>query len=331
VTGFDGRAEFVNEMPAFALERDDLTLTFSGSDTTGSYDAASRRLQADGQAAQVHIEAIGSTFDLEQLRFDSDSIRHKELMRLGFAEVSVGRIRAIGPGEDFDLDDFSMRIDIDLEDGGEHATMTSVYSFARLNDGAELDLSDLALTATARRVNVAALNAYYAGIQDSGLQNDAAAPLSLNVEDALYELMASSPELEIAPVTLNWNGEPLSATVRVEISSAALPPRSNFTVLALALQGVLSVDASLELSEELARTIAARGMALQLRRLAAEDGQFMTADAIEAIAESQAATALARLVAQGMLTSTNGAYATTARLAQGQLTVNGNAIPLGFP
>ncbi|NNC63470.1 MAG: hypothetical protein HKN84_01675, partial [Gammaproteobacteria bacterium] len=51
----------------------------------------------------------------------------------------------------------------------------------------------------------------------------------------------------------------------------------------------------------------------------------------EAIAASRAAVALAGLVAQGMLDSTDVGYASEARFSNGTLTVNDNVVPLGIP
>jgi len=330
VTGFTGQSDWVNEVPAFALERDDLIVRFSGSNSNGTYDAATRRLVGQGEAASLHTEAEDTIVDLEQIAFDTDSTYYSEALRIGYVDASIARIAVASPGDSFALDGFGARFDIDLDDSGERATMVGAYTLARLSDGAELDLSDVAITATARQVDIAALSAYYTSMQESGMQNDASAPLSLTAEDALYDLVTASPILELEPLRLSWQGEPLEARVRMDVDATNLPPRSNFNALVLALEGVVGIDASVEMSDALARTIAARGIAFQIRRNAANDGVFMTDDEVETIAQAQAALALAALVAQGMLTASDSGYATTAQFRQGELTVNGTPIPLGL-
>jgi uncharacterized protein YdgA (DUF945 family) len=330
VTGFDGRSEFVAEVSAFTLENDDISVDFAGANATGHYDAASRYFEAKGATAELNATSDDATFALEAVVFDSASTWFSPLLRLGYAEASVGRIAVESPFEQFELENIAARFDVDLEDDGEHATMSSVYTLGHFSDGADINLDDVAITATARRVNLDALTAYYEAARQAALQNDAAAPLSLSAEDAVYDLLESSPEIELAPVRFAWNGEPLDATVQIAIATDNLPPRTNFTLLALAFQGVVSIDAALALSDGLANALAARGMAFQIRRAAAQDGQFMTDDEVQTLAAAQAAIALAALVAQGMLTTTNDGYETTARFTDGTLTINGNPVPLGL-
>jgi uncharacterized protein YdgA (DUF945 family) len=329
-TGFDAQSGFVNELPAFTLERPDLTMSFSGSTTTGSYDAAARRLVGQGDIAALHMNGADGSFDVERAAFSFDSTRYNEVLRLGYGESTIGRISVDAPGGGFAADDLQLRGDLTLDDDGEHATLTMSYGVARISDAAELDVSDVAMTATFRQIDVDALSAYYAGVQNAGLQDDASAPLSLAVEDAVYDLLAASPRLEFAPIQLNWSGEPFSAKLSINVDGASLPPRSNFTALMLATQGVLNADASIELTEPLAYAIASRGIEFQLRRANAQDSVFMADDEIAAVAQSQAVIALAALAAQGMLTRTSGGYTTTAQFNQGRLTINGNPIPFGL-
>jgi uncharacterized protein YdgA (DUF945 family) len=330
ITGFSGQSDFVADVPAFEYADGDLTIGFSGSNAAGTYDAGERRFEAQGEAASLRVAVPDAAFDVAQITFNSDSTRYNDLLRLGQVEATVGRINVVAPGERFQLDDLGVRFDIDLEDGGEHATMTGTYRFASFSDGDELDLTGLELVATASRIDVDALSAYYVAAQGAGIQNDVAAPLSLELEDAFYDLLVSSPVIDLAPVRVNWNGEPLNATARIAVDGANLPGRTNFTALGLALNGVISIEATLELSAALANMIATRGMEFQVRRGAAQDRVPMTDDEIQTIANSQAAIALAALVAQGMITSTADGYSTNARFADGELSVNGNVIPLGF-
>jgi uncharacterized protein YdgA (DUF945 family) len=330
-TGFDGRSDFVGEIPSFEFTDDRVTITFTGSESTGTYDAALRRVVAQGDAAGLRIAAADGTFEMQDIHFDTDSTRHSDALRLGRAEASVARISAVGPGEEFLVDDFGVRFDVSLEDGGEHATLTAAYGVARLSDGDELDVAGLEVVATARQVDVEALSAYYVAAQEAGMSDDPTAPLSLALEDAIFDLLVASPVVDLAPVRFTYNGEPFDATVRVAVDGASLPQRTSFTVLALALSGIVSIDASLEVSEALANVIASRGIAFQVRRSAAQDGTFMPDDQVEMIAATQAAVALASLAAQGMLVATEEGFTTSLRFAGGELTVNGNAIPLGLP
>ena len=163
------------------------------------------------------------------------------------------------------------------------------------------------------------------------MQSGSVAPLNLEVEDALYALLAAGPTAEIGPVSFNWNDEPFAATLRILVDTAALPPRDSFTILTLMFGGAVAIELSLELSEPLANLLATRGVAFQIRRGAAEQGMEISAEDAEAMAASRAAVALAGLVAQGMLNSTDVGFASEARFSSGTLTVNGSVVPLGIP
>ncbi len=330
VTGFDGTSDFVAEMPAFSFNNDVGVVEFAGADATGAYDALSRRFQAQGRANELRMTDGDSTFTVESVAFDSDSTWHSPLLRFGYAEASVGRIAVDSLTEQFLLEDVAARFDVEADADGEHATMASEYSLGRFSDGDEFNLDEVAITATAHRVNIGALTAYVDASQQAALQNDAAAPLALGAEDALYDLLGSSPQIEVAPISFSWNGEPLNATLRIAVTADNLPPRTNFTLLTLAFQGVVAVDVTLAVSDVLAASLAARGLGFQLRRAAAQEQQYMTDDEVQTIANAQASIALAGLVAQGMLTPTDDGYEATARFADGMLTVNGNAVPLGL-
>jgi uncharacterized protein YdgA (DUF945 family) len=330
VTGFDGTSDFVAEAPAFSFNNDTGVVEFAGANATGTYDALSRRFQAQGRAEELRMTDGDGTFTVESVAFDSDSTWHSPLLRFGYAEASVSRIAVASPTEQFLLEDVAARFDIDADADGEHATMASEYSLGRFSDGDDMNLDDVAIAATARRVSIDALTAYIDASQQAALQNDAAAPLALGAEDALYDLLGSSPQIDVAPIRFSWNGEPLDATLRIAVAADNLPPRTNFTLLTLAFQGVVAVDATLSVSDELATSLAARGLGFQLRRTAAQEQQYMTDDEVQMLATAQASIALAALVGQGMLTLTDDGYAATARFADGTLTVNGNVVPLGL-
>jgi uncharacterized protein YdgA (DUF945 family) len=335
VTSFGGRTEFVAEMPPIDLRRDGVSVTFSGAETNGFYDVATRRLAADGTADSLIVDSPIASFTLERLRFASDSTHYNDLLRLGHADGSVARLsvtdQSAGVPTTLTLEDFTASFDVELEDDGEHARLGSAYRFATLSDGANINLTDLDLTATARGVDIDALSAYIAASQQAAARPESAAPLTLEVEDALFALLAGSPTSEIAPLSVNWNDEPVNATLSVGVDGTSLPPRSAFTVMSLMFGDAVSIDTTVDMSAVIARWLAAHAMAFQLRRSAAAEGMTFTEDEVDAMANMQAATALAGLVAQGMLLSTPTGYSTQASYAGGALTINGNALPFGFP
>jgi uncharacterized protein YdgA (DUF945 family) len=335
VTGFGGGTDFVTEMPPISLMRDDLLVEFSGLDAAGSYDLIARRFDIDGSLDSLHVDSPTAGLVLEGLAFDSDSTRYNEILRLGTVGASLARLSVVnagdGPAEGLEMDGLEVRFDIDLDETNGRAILTSIYRAASISDGADMNLTGFDVAANATEVDLDAFSTYYSAAQANMVQSDSVAPVNLEVEDALYTLLAAGPTAEIGPVSFNWNDEPFNATLRILVDTAALPPRDSFTLLTLMFGGTVAIELSLEVSEPLANQLATRGMAFQVRRGAAEQGMEMSAEDAEAIAASRAAVALAGLVAQGMLDSTDVGYASEARFSNGTLTVNGNVVPLGIP
>lgn len=335
VTGFGGGTDFVTEMPPVSLMRDDLLVEFSGLDAAGSYDLIAQRFEIDGGIDSLQIDSPTAGLVLEGFAFDSDSTRYDDVLRLGTAGASLARLSIVsagdGPAEGLEMTALEMRFDIDLDPTSELAVLTNVYRVASISDGADINLTNLDVAANATEVDLEAFSTYYAAVQANAIEAESVAPISLEVEDAIYAMFAAGPTAEIGPVSFDWNEEPFTATLRVLVDTAALPPRDSFTLLTLMFGGAVAIELSLEVSEPLANVLATRAMAFQVRRGAAEQGMEISPEDAEAIAASRAAVALAGLVAQGMLNSTDVGFATEASFSSGTLTVNGNVVPLGIP
>jgi uncharacterized protein YdgA (DUF945 family) len=335
VTSFGGGTDFVTEMLPFSLMRDDLLVEFSGLDAAGSYDLIARRFNVDGSIDSLHVDLPTAGLVLEGLAFDSDSTSYNDVLRLGTVGATLARLSIInagdGPAEGLEMSGLEVRFDIDLDETTERAVLMSVYRAASVSDGADINLTGLDVVANATKIDLDAFTTYYSAAQANAMQSGSVAPLNLEVEDALYALLAAGPTAEIGPVSFDWNDEPFTATLRILVDTAALPPRDSFTILTLMFGGAVAIELSLELSEPLANLLATRGVAFQIRRGAAEQGMEISAEDAEAMAASRAAIALAGLVAQGMLNSTDVGFASEARFSSGTLTVNGSVVPLGIP
>jgi hypothetical protein len=181
------------------------------------------------------------------------------------------------------------------------------------------------------RLEVQALSEYVALSQDAGMQGDPSAPVQLELEDIVYRLLQGSPVIDVSGLRFLVNAEPVEASLRIAVDGAGLPPRPVFTVMnPLLFASLVSIDATLALSEPLATWVATQGMMYQLQRSVAANGEPLPEIDLEAMAQLQAGVVLAGLVAQGMLDSTDTGYTAQARFAGGELTVNGAPVPLGF-
>jgi hypothetical protein len=229
-----------------------------------------------------------------------------------------------------ELENLAVRFDVTLDEAGEYLSLAADYSADGFESGPELAVSDIALAMAVSGLEVQALSEYVALSQDAGLQGDPSAPVQLELEDIVYRLLQGSPVIDVSGLRFLINDEPVDASLRIAVDGAGLPPRPVFTVMnPLLFAGLVSIDATLALSEPLATWVATQGMMYQLRSAAANGEPIPEID-LEAMAQLQAGVVLAGLVAQGMLDSTDTGYAAQARFAGGELTVNGTSVPLGF-
>ena len=144
------------------------------------------------------------------------------------------------------------------------------------------------------------------------------------------ELLRGSPSMELAPLTLQWNGQPFAADMRMDFDAGALTD-TEFEQLtanpALAL-AAMSGKGEVAMSEAIATQLVASALRDQLAQNLPPDSR-LTADQIAQAAAAQAAMTIESLVLQGMLERSAQVLKSDFNYADGLLTVRGNAIPLG--
>jgi uncharacterized protein YdgA (DUF945 family) len=94
----------------------------------------------------------------------------------------------------------------------------------------------------------------------------------------------------------------------------------------LLLLGLVNSNAEVRMSKPLGRRLAILVSQMQL-----SSDPSMPQDQLEYMAEAQAGLMLVTLVGQGVLIEDNDGYRSTAQLADGALTLNGNPLPFGLP
>jgi uncharacterized protein YdgA (DUF945 family) len=332
-TSFGGVSDYVAAIPALELARDDLDLTYSGLRVAGSYDGPSRHLTSAAEPSSLSVSLPGSSFAMENFEFSSDTTRFNPHFWLGTSQGSADRVMARNEiqQQGAEATRLAARFDVTLDEAGEHLSLAADYSADGLSAGEALAVSDIVLAMAVSGLEVQALTEYVELSQGVGTQADAAAPVQLALEDIVYRLLQGSPVIDVSALRFLVDDEPVDASLRIAVDGPGLPPRPVFTVMnPLLFASLVSIDATLALSEPLATWVATQGMMYQLQRSAAANGEPIPETDLEAMAQLQAGVVLAGLVAQGMLDSTDAGYAAQARFAGGELTLNGTPVPLGF-
>lgn len=325
---FRGRSEFIGgvafdmDMPPVDLTVEGARVEFSGAKLAGTF--AGGRLVGSGQLDRLELTSPPGAFSIRDVRAATDTQVRSAHELPGDSSLSIARVSIVdaarGPMPVFDADSVRLAGKIEVDPSAALLNVRASYDVDSLFvEGARLTESSLGVAVD--KLDAAALESYLAAAraEASGL------PPSPERKTALARALAAGPSLVLDPLRFRLNDEPFTAHVELAANAAALPPAGSFdpedpVALLPALRGVATVD----VAKNLARQIAV--VATQLRysdELAPEQSRLL--------AEAQAGLILITLVTQGILEDAGETYHAEVRLADGAVTLNGAALPLGGP
>ena len=323
-TGFGGNLAFDADAPAFELPIDEALVTFSGANLDGTFDGR-RALVARTHVPSVDFTAPTGTFLVTDLRASVDNEIRSRYVMPGQATFSIDRIAVSdafqGGTPVFEAANLQVSSESTLDAAEVLIDMHIAYALESMRI-AESQVTAAAIDVTVRNVDVAALDAYGAAIEDVASQADPLTTLGPHLERALK----AGPTLALDPIRFELDGEPFDGRVQVAADPARLPPAGTLDIEnPLLVIGLLDTTAEVRLSKALAQNLATLVARLQL----ASDGS-VPADELDYLAEAQAGLTLTLLVGQGVLVEDGGAYVSAVEFRNGTLTLNGNALPFGL-
>jgi hypothetical protein len=335
--GVTGSADFIGEIPAIDVEDDPAQISFSGFMIEGSYDFANRHIESEGGIEFLRATAPGlGSASVEDILLAADVTGLSPILWLGdlVTEVGLIRIDSVGPDGplDIELTNAGVNFTTATDTSGELVSIEGSYYIGSLLGINGLDLADARIDLTLSDFSREALEAYYEYSRLVAVSPESAPPLFPGVQDLLYLTLSTAPTIEIGPVALLWNGQPFEANIRLDVDASGLPERDAFNMFSRqVLFAAISIDGHLDMSEEIARTIAAETVKYQLRSGAARAGNELPESDLEALAQSQALGMLLGLVAQGLIEESEAGYRSELSFVNGELTVNGTVLPIGLP
>lgn len=335
--GVTGAANFTGDVPAIEVEDDRAQISFSGFTAEGSYDFADRHIASEGGIEFLRATAPGlGSASVEKFLMKADVTSFSPILWLGDLVTEVGLVRVNGVGPegplDIELTDAGMEFTTAIDASGELVSIEGSYYIGSLTDVDGLDLADaraeLALTDFSRE----ALEAIYEYSRLVAESPRTAPPLFPGIQDMLYLTLATSPTIEIGPVEFLWNEQPFQVSIRLDVDASSLPERDAFNMFARrVLFAAISVEGHLDMSMEIARTLAAEAVKYQLRSGAAQAGNELPEADLGVLTQSQALGMLLGLVAQGLIEESDSGYSSELSFVNGELTVNGTVLPIGLP
>lgn len=334
--GMTGTTRFAGDVPPLEIDGPDGRVSFSGLTVEGAFDLRDRQIDARGAMESLRVDAAdwGST-TIEDVLWTADVTGFSPTLWLGDVAMEVGSFTSTGDGPDGPVDLAMTRagalFDTTLDASGELVTIEGRYYVDSLTGPDGLDLADASFAFAMRDFSREAVEAYSTYARQIAVSPETAPPLFPGVENLLYLTLASSPSAEVGPLEFRWDGQPFEADLRIEFDGSDLPERAEFTMFNWrAILEAISIEADADMSDEIARSLAEANVKRQLRSSAEALGKEIPAADLESLARTQAEGLLSDLVLQGMIDTSAAGYRSDLTFIDGELSINGNGIPLGM-
>jgi uncharacterized protein YdgA (DUF945 family) len=335
-TGFGSGFVYEGEVPPIDFATPDFSVDSTGITVAGTWSPEINRFEAE--LANLSIQSPFVSAIVEAVNVMSDTSRSSpDQFPLGTGGASIGRISVSDPlqgtGAAFTFEDFSASGTMAASPDGDLLAMQAVYRIGAITIPGQFELTDLALGLNLSNIDMEAANELYRLSSTLSQTVDPAAVTAMLMPVA-ERVLANDPVMSIEPIEFSMSEGDASGSVTVTFNSAAmatgqLTDLEDPAVAMAAING----DIDLTASKALAHRIAAMVLAAQtaaLGPLPGPDGEPLSPAEINAMMEAQAPIVFLGLAAQGMLVDSGDTYTTSIRLENGQLTANGQPMPIGF-
>jgi len=332
--GFFGSGfTYEGEVPPIDFASPDMSLNSTGITFAGTW--KSDASQIEGELVNLSLQSPFASAIVESIMFSSDTTRSgPDAFPLGTGGASIGRISVTDPLQGaqavFSFEDFSATGTMAADDSGELMDLQAVYRFGLLSVPNQFEISDAAIGINMSHIDMQAANEFYVLSTNLTQTPDPEAQLALMMPIA-ERVLANDPVISIDPFEFSMPEGDFDGRVMISFDSTALPS-GQITDLEDPNVARAVIDATLDLSasKPLAHRIGAMLMAAQGGLPPGPDGQPLPPDQVAAMLEAQAPVMFLALAAQGFLSDDGDAYSTTIRLENGQVTANGQILPIPF-
>lgn len=326
-TSYFGALAFDADAPPFTLPIDDALLTFSGATLNGAF--ANSALDASAQAGSIEFASPSGTVAVHGLYASADNELRSAYVMPGAASFAIESISmsegAQGATPLFEAANLSVKSNVALDAATELLEMRVDYGVDSLRVD-ENRVTDGALALTVRNLDVAIVEAYGATAAAAANTGDASLLYSA-IEPHLERALRAEPSMTFEPIRFRYADEPFDGRIEITTNPSGLPQAGTVSLdNPLLLLGLVNIAADLRLSKALAAELATLSARLQL----GADGSIPS-DQLDYMAEAQSGLMLTMLVGQGVLAEDGDDYRCSFQFRDGEMTLNGNALPFGLP
>ena len=326
--GFSGLTSFYGDAPPFKVDQATTVVQFSGFNYEGTANIYNGNIIVDAGYDDLSFDALSGKTTISGFSYTGNHQLIQPAVWVGMGRLGLASVLAEDAlGEEvFSMKNLSLDMNVDVDSSGQTVNMDALYAIEKVTGAGDLDVTDVSFALRFGRLDITALNDIVE--MNQTVQISDVPPEDLRA--AVYQLAAASPTFEFGPLQTQWQTESFNAGLNVSFDGAGLPEYESFSIAdtALWLQ-IINGDAYIDMSDQMALTLAAEYSANQL--IAAIQAQGRTADPaeIEKVAREQAPVLLYNFIQQGIFEKTDAGYSGNVTLRDGSIEINGNPMPLG--
>ncbi|MCR9278137.1 MAG: YdgA family protein [Pseudomonadaceae bacterium] len=343
-TGLTGASSFDIASPQIAIDEDGTQFSFQGFSADGTAQLTTGQVDMEGTMPGLSIVSTGGdepmNLTIGETRMTADVQQHSTYVTVGDVSFVMSEIAVEGDDAKIVFTDLAVEQSTTLSEAG-LLDIDVVYKLAGLT-GPDVSVDDMLVNLEMDNIRPEALEAYmdYNQKMTDQIMQAAANPDEASVDSEavmaemasmVHQVLQGSPELRITPMSAVIDGEQVAANMDLRFDASVLPALDQFNFMDLAMwKQMLSLDADVALPVAMAEQMMRSSARSQMQAAVAQSGQEMTEEQIDQMVDAQLPMMLGMLEQQGMMIKSESGYASTAKFADGQLTVNGNLIPLPF-
>ncbi|MCH9671991.1 MAG: YdgA family protein, partial [Gammaproteobacteria bacterium] len=148
------------------------------------------------------------------------------------------------------------------------------------------------------------------------------------LQSLAYKFLSASPGIAVKPLKFTFNDGPVVVNLNIIADGSQIKDASQLTLQNMqSLRSILDATADVEVGKAMALETAKSQIKTRMRTSMAAQGQEVTDEQLNQVADQQAPAMLSSLIAQGFVVETDTTYRSSAKVVKGVLEVNGKAMP----
>ena len=327
--GFTGVFNFDADVPPVDYADETGQLLFSGATVAGSVN--NQNLKTRGNIDELVFDVEAGSATIERINFVSDTTKIDTYIWTGTAEATIDNAvvadTVTGTEPVIVAQGLRLATQASLDDSGSLLNGTVSYGAASvISPIGDFQLDDAIVGLNATNLSVAGVSAYYEAMLTADPTNPLAAMQS--VQQLGAEILGHSPTVSVRPIQFELDGESFAGDIEIRVLGDAVQGQLDLSN-PLALLGLVEASANITASKLLIERLAAQVVSAQMGASLGGPGTPQGQDT-QPMARTQSQLMLAAFLGQGYLVADGDNYTTNVEYANGQIVVNGTALPLGM-